>query len=294
MAFPGTEVLEVAPTAGPLGVGQSGAYVFCVGGYQTSILNTSTGGALIYESPGNLNISTSIGCQSGVAWWMYATGSYGKYAFGSISTSGVTQSVTFGATVNTYPSPMTLVCDTYVHGIISVGGWPTYRWQRLDTSTMTGSEVSFGISSPPIWTAGVVGSTIYDTANSATVTAWNPKRDTAGSSWPLPLAAQSPGTTVGTTIWWQAPNGMVSFDTATNTAYGVVATPGTGYPASNRKPAILGDVAYWIHSDNTKMVAFNLSTGQWKLDDLATSRSGRTGVGVGAGKLWIPSTVTPP
>jgi len=92
-------VLEVTPTAGPLGVGQSGAYVFCVGGYQTSILNTSTGGALIYTSPGSLKISTSIGCQSGVAWWMYATGNYGKYAFGSISTSGATQSVTFGATV---------------------------------------------------------------------------------------------------------------------------------------------------------------------------------------------------
>jgi hypothetical protein len=46
---------------------------------------------------------------------------------------------------------------------------------------------------------------------------------------------------------------MVSFDTATNTPGGTAATPGTGYPSSGERPTVLGDVAYWIHSDNTKL-----------------------------------------
>lgn len=288
MAFAGTEVLEVAPTAAPLRVGYGGGYVFCVGGNKASILNTSTGVALLYDTPGNAWTSP-IAYDGTMAWYSYGDSYYGKFYFGGITSTGLTKAATVPGDRYLYPAATALVCDGYVHAIQN-----SSQWYRLTVSTMTAASMGVGpIWAQPIMTAGVVGSTIYDPVGGTTLTAWNGARDTSGSSWSLPLAPISAGCTVGTKIWWQASGGMVWFDTATNTSGGVAATPGSA-PSSGRKPAVLGDVAYWIHTDDTKMVAFNLVTGQWKLDDLATTRANRTGIGVGSGKLWIPSTVTPP
>ena len=49
---------------------------------------------------------------------------------------------------------------------------------------------------------------------------------------------------------------------------------------------------YWL-SAGDKMVAFKLSTGQWKEDTLVTNRAGRFGINASNGKVWVPTTVTP-
>lgn len=304
MTFPGTELLEVAPN-NYFAVGSGGGKVFAIGGgyYGASgyaaIMDTTTGASLLYSIPvyyGALGISVHADYQAGKAWvassssWIAGN----PCRFVSITTSGVTwTSGTWG------PAPYlgsyglsVLACGDYIHGSATIGA--AWSWGRLDQITTATSTVSSGSGNPPIQYAGAVGSTIYDPLGTTTLTAWNDKRDTSGSTWTLPLAPISAGVTVGTKIWWQASTGMVSFDTATNTPGGTAATPGTGYPSSGERPTVLGDVAYWTHSDNTKLVAFHLPTGQWKLDDLVTARAGRRGVGVGNGKLWIPSTVTPP
>ena len=306
MAFPGVELLEVAPNwLRPLAVGSGGGKVFAIGGGYSgggyaAIMDTTTGASLLYSIPvyyGALGISVHADYQAGKAWvassssWIAGN----PCQFASITTSGVTwTSGTWG------PAPYSgsyvlsvLACGDYIHGSATNGA--AWSWGRLDQTTGTASTVSSGsFSGPPIKFAGAVGSTIYDSLGTTTLTAWNDKRDTPGSTWTLPFAPISAGVTVGTKIWWQASTGMVSFDTATNTPGGTAATPGAGYPSSGERPTVLGDVAYWTHSDNTKLVAFHLPTGQWKLDDLVTARAGRHGVGVGNGKLWIPSTVTPP
>ena len=305
MTFPGTELLEVAPN-NYFAVGSGGGKVFAIGGGYSgasgyaAIMDTTTGASLLYSIPvyyGALGISVHADYQAGKAW-VASSSSWtagNPCRFASITTSGVTwTSGTWG------PAPYSgsyvlsvLACGDYIHG--SATGSNMWWWGRLDQTTGTASTVSSGaFSDPPIKFAGAVGSTIYDSLGTTTLTAWNDKRDTSGSTWTLPFAPISAGVTVGTKIWWQASTGMVSFDTATNTPGGTAATPGTGYPSSGERPTVLGDVAYWTHSDNTKLVAFHLPTGQWKLDDLVTARAGRRGVGVGNGKLWIPSTVTPP
>lgn len=303
MAFSGTELLEVAPTD-YFAVGSGGGKVFAIAagtfgasGY-AAVMDTATGESVLYTIPthyGGRGLSLHADYQSGKAW--VASSSYwidnNPCMFASITTSGVTwTSGTWGPSGYSSPHLLTvLACGDYVHGSATRSG--TWSWGRLDQITTATSTVSSGSGNPPIQYAGAVGSTIYDPLGTTTLTAWNDKRDTSGSTWTLPLAPISAGVTVGTKIWWQASNGMVSFDTATNTPGASVATPGSGYPSSNQRPTVLGDVAYWTHSDGTKMVAVHLPTGRWKLDDLVTARAGRRGVGVGGGKLWIPSTVTP-
>lgn len=306
MAFSGTELLEVAPD-NYFAVGSGGGKVFAIsaapygGSAYAAIMDTTTGASLLYSMPGiyygGRGLSLHADYQSGKAWVAASNWPIdgNPCRFASITTSGVTwTSGTWGPTGYSSSNIITvLACGDYVHGSATRSN--LWWWGRLDQTTGTASDVSNGgYSAFPIQYAGAVGSTIYDSLGTTTLTAWNDKRDTPGSTWTLPFAPISAGVTVGTKIWWQASTGMVSFDTATNTPGGTAATPGTGYPSSGERPTVLGDVAYWTHSDNTKLVAFHLPTGQWKLDDLVTARAGRHGVGVGNGKLWIPSTVTPP
>lgn len=307
MAFPGTELLEVAPST-YFAVASGGGKVFAVaGGYDSAggyaaIMDTSTATSLLYSMPiyyGGRWLALQADYQDGRAW--VASSSHWDNGhpcmFAYISTSGSTwTSGTWGPSDTLGGNVITVVaCGNYVHGSATRDN--DWWWGRLDQTTMTAGDVSNGTGVPggsPIRYAGAVGSTLYDSLGTTTLTAWNDKRDTSGSSWSLPLAPTSAGVTVGTKIWWQASMGMVSFDTATNTSDSVLATPSTGYPASQLRPTVLGEVAYWTHSENKKLVAFHLPSGQWKLDDLVTVRSDRRGVGVGSGKLWIPSTVTPP
>lgn len=55
MAFPGTELLEVAPTVGPV-VASGGGYVWAVGDSEVAIMNTSTGDALLYSHGGSTRV----------------------------------------------------------------------------------------------------------------------------------------------------------------------------------------------------------------------------------------------
>lgn len=103
----------------------------------------------------------------------------------------------------------------------------------------------------------------------------------------------------GNWIWWVTTNSstpLVGWNYTTDAVKRIPLTPTTPLPIfySMQTPAILDNVAYLIASDNTKMVAIDLGSGRWKVDDLPTVRTGRYGVVAANGKLWIPSTVTPP
>lgn len=293
-----------------MAVCSGGGKVFAIGGNgQTAVMDASTGVAVLYTSPGWFPDANSAysgeylyngqdkACYYGGLAYYGAKNSngYQPQMICTISTTGATASYSAGYTSNNSGywqyEEMTwfsmLAVGNYVHGTF---GYPYNGASWFIKMDLTTKSITSDINTR---LGGVGGNKLY-VPSGATLNEYNDDGSSTGSSWVLPSAPISLGTTSGNVIWWNASAGMVWFDYTTNARGFVASTPGAGFPASSRRPVILGAVAYWMHSDNTKMVAFNMLTGQWKLDDLATSRTRRFGIGVGNGKLWIPTTVTPP
>lgn len=303
MAFPGTELLEVAPTT----VGTTcagGGKVFGIGSGQTAIMDASTSEAYLYTSPGSNNwhrdgylyvtASGAYSTATSKAW--YGTVGYFNY----ITASGITGSVSSGTSTGNsgYPYYRMLYCNNLATtGDYVWGQWTrstdldTYYWARLTISTSSVYYSSVGYSPFPAGGAIGVGGYMY-AASGTTVTKYNPSDGTStGTTYTLPLAAASYPTLEGSTIYWAASSGVVWLDTSSGVTGGVAATP-SGLPAPVVRPTILSGVLYWLSSGD-KMVAVKLSTGQWKEDTLVTNRANRFGINAASGKLWIPTITTP-
>lgn len=300
MAFSGTELEEVAPTT----VGTTcagGGKVFAIGSGQTAIMDDATSEAYLYSSPGDnawhtsgyyyATASSAYSSATSKAWY----GTIGTFC--SITAAGITGSVSSGTSVG-YSGSRYLYC----HNIATTGDYVWGEWVRYYTS----SEYYWArltISTSSVWTSAVnssgypagvaigVGGYMY-AASGTTVTQYNPVDGTStGTTYTLPLAASSYPTLDGVTIYWTASSGVVTLNTSTGITSGAAATP-AGMPAPVVRPTVQGGVMYWL-SAGDKMVAFKLSTGQWKEDTLVTNRADRFGINASNGKLWIPSTVTP-
>lgn len=307
MAFPGTELLEVAPTVGPV-VASGGGYVWAVGDGEVAIMNTSTGDALLYSHGGSTRYRADYGnsyfsndylagagryTSSQGAWFTLTSG----YLLG-VSTTGITvgKSVSGlgGHTGSPYyaywgPVSMTIV-DDVLWGVWMRNSDYSYRYASYNLTTDTAGSYSAGSFTSGF---GALGSYMYGTSGT-TVTQYDKTGTATGSTWTVPLAPTSSASEPdGNKIWWKSAGGMVWCDPVAGTVGGVAATPAWSAP-NGRRPVILSGVAYWIKGDHQSMTAFNLANGQWKDDDLVTIRGWRIGIGVGNGKLWIPSAVTPP
>ena len=302
MAFSGTELEEVAPTT----VGTTcagGGKVFAIGSGQTAIMDDATSEAYLYPSPGNNTVgsghyivtaSSAYSSATSKAWY----GTIGTFC--SITAAGITGSVSSGTPVD--DSGYTYHQYIYCHNIATTGDYVWGEWVR--TTTLTEHYwARLTISTSSVWTSAVswsgypagvaigVGGYMY-AASGTTVTRYNPVDGTStGTTYTLPLAASSYPTLDDVTIYWTASSGVVALNTSTGITSGAAATPG-GMPVPVVRPTVQGGVMYWL-SAGDKMVAFKLSTGQWKEDTLVTNRADRFGINASNGKLWIPSTVTP-
>jgi len=297
VAFSGTELEEVAPTT----VGTTcagGGKVFAIGQGQTAIMDDATSEAYLYSSPGDnawlATASSAYSSATSKAWY----GTIGT--FRSITAAGITGSVSSGTSVNHsgYPYWAWLYC----HNIATTGDYVWGEWVRSTTS----SEYYWArltISTSSVWTSAVnnagypagvaigVGGYMY-AASGTTVTQYNPVDGTStGTTYTLPLAASSYPTLDGVTIYWTASSGVVTLNTSTGITSGAAATP-AGMPAPVVRPTVQGGVMYWL-SAGDKMVAFKLSTGQWKQDTLVTNRADRFGINASNGKVWVPTKKTP-
>lgn len=303
MAFSGTELEEVAPTT----VGTTcagGGKVFAIGSGQTAIMDDATSEAYLYSSPGDnarsigdyyVTASSAYSSATSKAWY----GTIG--AFCSITAAGITGSVSSGTSGGHSGSPSYRYL--YCHNIATTGDYVWGEWVRSTTSyefywarlTISTSSVWTSASSGSGYPAGLaigVGGYMY-AASGTTVTQYNPVDGTStGTTYTLPLAAAPFYPTLdGVTIYWTASSGVVTLNTSTGITSGAAATP-AGMPAPVVRPTVQGGVMYWL-SAGDKMVAFKLSTGQWKEDTLVTNRANRFGINASNGKLWIPSTTTP-
>ena len=303
MAFSGTELEEVAPTT----VGTTcagGGKVFAIGSGQTAIIDDATSEAYLYSSPGDNAWNTS-GSYYATASSAYSSATskawYGTIGtFCSITAAGITGSVLSGTSPATSGNPYHgyLFC----HNIATTGDYvwgewvrttnsSEYYWARLtiSTSSVWSSAVSYG--GYPAGVAIGVGGYMY-AASGTTVTQYNPVDGTStGTTYTLPLAASSYPTLDGVTIYWTASSGVVTLNTSTGITSGAAATP-AGMPAPVVRPTVQGGVMYWL-SAGDKMVAFKLSTGQWKQDTLVTNRADRFGINASNGKVWVPTKKTP-
>lgn len=302
MAFSGTELEEVAPTT----VGTTcagGGKVFAIGSGQTAIMDDATSEAYLYSSPGDnkwyagqyyVTASSAYSSATSKAWY----GAVGTFC--SITAAGITGSVSSGTPDNTGgPHYRYFYCRNiattgdYVWGewVRSTASYLFY-WARLTISTSSVWTSAESGSSYPAGVAIGVGGYMY-AASGTTVTQYNPVDGTStGTTYTLPLAAAPFYPTLdGVTIYWTASSGVVTLNTSTGITSGAAATP-AGMPAPVARPTVQGGVMYWL-SAGDKMVAFKLSTGQWKEDTLVTNRANRFGINASNGKLWIPSTVTP-
>lgn len=300
MAFSGTELEEVAPTT----VGTTcagGGKVFAIGSGQTAIMDDATSEAYLYSSPGDnkwyagqyyVTASSAYSSATSKAWY----GTIGTFC--SITAAGITGSVSSGTPVfnSGYPHYRYFYC----HNIATTGDYvwgewvmpPRYCWAILTISTSSVWTSASSGSSYPAGLAIGVGGYMY-AASGTTVTQYNPVDGTStGTTYTLPLAAAPFYPTLdGVTIYWTASSGVVTLNTSTGITSGAAATP-AGMPVPVVRPTVQGGVMYWL-SAGDKMVAFKLSTGQWKEDTLVTNRADRFGINASNGKLWIPSTVTP-
>ncbi len=301
MAFSGTELEEVAPTT----VGTTcagGGKVFAIGSGQTAIMDDATSEAYLYSSPGDntsgsgyyVTASSAYSSATSKAWY----GTIGTFC--SITAAGITGSVSSGTSGghSGYPYYRYLYCrNIATTGDYVWGEWvrsttsSQYYWARLtiSTSSVWTSDISY--SGYPAGVAIGVGGYMY-AASGTTVTQYNPVDGTStGTTYTLPLAASSYPTLDGVTIYWTASSGVVTLNTSTGITSGAAATP-AGMPAPVVRPTVQGGVMYWLSADD-KMVAFKLSTGQWKEDTLVTNRADRFGINASNGKVWVPTKTTP-
>jgi hypothetical protein len=130
VAFPGTELEEVAPT-NYFAVGSGGGKVFAIAasdsgasGY-AAVMDTATGESALYTIPtyyGGRGLSLHADYQSGKAW--VASSSYwadnNPCMFASITTSGVTWTSGTKASTHPAPNPVTSTSTSTVSPILWV------------------------------------------------------------------------------------------------------------------------------------------------------------------------------
>lgn len=292
-------MLEVAPTAASIVV-SGGGKVWAVGEGEVAIMDTSTGVSLLYTHTASLrfrhdfpNNDTFISQNVDAGWYAGGSAWFASRGGGllNVTPTGVATVKTVpgltGDTGNPYyaywAGTSVVVVDDIVWGVWSTPTSVYYGYHNTTTDTVS-SNASGNFTSG----FGVVGAHMYGVSGS-TLTQYTKTGTATGSTWTFPQVPTSrPSMPVGTVLWYKTATGMIAFDATSGTFTGVAATP-TWTAPNARRPRILDGVAYWINDDNTTMTAFKLADGQWKADSLATTRGWRSGIGVGSGKLWIPS-----
>ena len=295
MAFSGVELLE--PVGGsPQTVWGGGNLVVSADRLATtaakiSVLNATTGNALLYTSIGALGADGSADWNSTRAEFVILSGNRVQIVDG---TGPVRSAVHSWA-----PSHGVVLTDTHAVVVTQIGGeWNAGRG-LLSYNAATLGWAGYRDVGNILRAIGRYDNRVFYVNSSRVVTEINPA--TTADIGPIATLPAIPGGTAtrsGDWLWWKvnstaAP--LVGVNVTTGATSSVALTPAATLPAGADwyRWAIHNDVAYRINSDGRTMLAIDLPTGRWLSDELAVIRTGRTGVAVANNKLWIPSTVTP-
>lgn len=310
MAFSGVELLEVGAVGdvalvmwSDIGLVAHIGFVQAWNGggslaHSIAIMDTSTGDSLLYAGPTTVRMRTSETYAGG--WWDPADGRWYYYAAVYTGNNFVStiywlapngdSGVAAGSAGNFIWRNLAADSD-WIYCLNYNSAQPAKSYNRSTSTWVTHSAdtptsvVTFGGD----WWC-TAGGNLYSL---------DPSNDTRTLVTALGATPGHQVTIDGDWIWWWTSTAgipIVGWNRTTGAVKHVVSTPPTGFPSVwiYQRPAILDGVAYMIASDRTKMVAVHLATGRWLLDDLVTSRGGRSGTAAGNNKIWIPSTVTPP